>query len=462
MKVEKFRRKKVLIVGVGKTGFALINFFNKFDCIIKVTDIKPIFDLNKAIKKLKKITPPLQMTFGEHNEEDFKEADIIVHSPAVNPHDPKLEMARNLGKEVYSEFSLANELCHRPIIAVCGSFGRTTVGHILGFAFKIQGKKIFVGGTGDYPFINYYFLPNKDEIDYVIVEASAMQMRMLKNFHPHLVVLTSIDQNYSEDHFHSWNDYMESTLSIVKDLGPDNFLVCNFDGLANNATLRKAKSQTFWYSRKSFVKLGVINELQGTHFHKRRIHSNIHYHSEFKVSKMRIIGVENRQNLLAAITVLKALNTEDKFIQETIEKFPGIPHRLEFLMEKNGVSFYNDSKSETMPELVKSLKAFKSPVILIAGGKDVEERDFDSYANDIIEHTRILVLVGECKERFNRALQAHPQTYIVGSFDESVLFAYQKSRTGDTVLLSPGNPSSDFFRDSQERGEYFKKLVYQF
>ena len=130
-------------------------------------------------------------------------------------------------------------------------------------------------------------------------------------------------------------------------------------------------------------------------------------------------------------------------------------------MEKNGVAFYNDSKSETMEELLKSLAAFKQPVILIAGGKDNEEIDFEKYAKDLIALTRVMVLVGECKERLNRTLGDHQQAYIVGSFEESVLFAYQKSRTGDIILLSPGNPASDFFRDYEERGNYFKKLIYQ-
>ena len=130
-------------------------------------------------------------------------------------------------------------------------------------------------------------------------------------------------------------------------------------------------------------------------------------------------------------------------------------------IEKNGVCFYNDSKAESMDELIKSAHSFKRQVILIAGGKENEDIDFDPYVNDMVKNVRVIVLVGECKERLNRALGEFNQTYIVGSFEESVLFAYQKSRTGDVILLSPGNPASDFFRDYTERGNYFKKLVYQ-
>lgn len=459
--MDRLRNKKVLIVGIGRTGFTLINFFNRLDCAIRVTDIKPIFDLNKAVKKLKRIEPAPEMTFGEHKDDDFVEADIIVYSSAVDPNLPQLELARSRGKEVYSEFGLANKLCKKPVIAVCGSFGRTTVAHMIGFTLKQEGKNVFVGGTSDSSFIEYAMLPNKDEIDYVVVEVSANQLRRLENFHPRMVVFTGLSETYPDKAFNSAGEYIETKLGIVKSLSPDDILIVNFDRLANNAFFRNANCQTYWYSRRSFVQLGVMSEVQGTHFHNRRIHSNINHHSEFVVTKMRIVGQNNRENLLAAVTACKALDVSDKAIQTCIEKFPGIPHRLEFVMEKNGVNFYNDSKAETMEEMIKSLESFKQPVILIAGGKDIEEIEFEPYVDDIIKGGRVLVLVGECKERLNRALGDHPQTYIVGSFEESILFAYQKSRTGDTILLSPGNPSTDFFRDFEERGNYYKKLIYQ-
>jgi UDP-N-acetylmuramoylalanine--D-glutamate ligase len=175
---------------------------------------------------------------------------------------------------------------------------------------------------------------------------------------------------------------------------------------------------------------------------------------------MRIVGQQNRENLLAAISACKALKVSDAAIQTCVEKFPGVPNSLEFVMEKNGVMFYNDSKSETMEQMIESVHAFKDPVILIAGGKD-SDIDYDKYSNKLGEPVRVLVLVGECKERMNRSFGDHTQTYIVGSFEESILIAYQKSRTGDVILLSPGNLSTDIFRDYEERGNYYKKLIYQ-
>jgi UDP-N-acetylmuramoylalanine--D-glutamate ligase len=459
--MDRFKGKKVLIIGIGKTGFALIKFFNNLGCEIRVTDIMPIFDLNKAIKRLKRIVPQPETTFGEHRKEDFLDADVICYSAAVGPDLPFLELARSYGKQVYSEFELANLFCNRPVILIAGTYGRTTVSYMLAFILKQEGKNVFVGGTKENPFIEFAMLPDRDSVDYVILEISAKQSYKLNSLKSCMIVYTSIGENYSTNLFPSVSKYIEVKLSILKTLTEDGILIVNFDTLSNNSILREDKHSTYWYSRRSFVKMGVIRDFQGTHFHNRRIHSNINYHSEFIVSKMRIVGVHNRENLLAAITAAKALDISDKSIQTCIEKFPGIPHRVEFLIEKNGVAFYNDSKSETMEEMIDAFASFTRPIILIAGGKDSESVSFDKYADTIIEKVRVLILIGECKERFNRSMSNHSQTFIVGSFEESVLFAYQKSRTGDVILLSPGNTASDFFRDYEERGNYFKKLVYQ-
>ena len=458
--MEKYQGKKVLIVGLGKTGFALINLFNHFNSDIKVTDIKPIFDLNKAVKRLKKIQPTPAMTLGEHKIEDFLESDLVIYSSSVDPNLPQLQKAREHGVQVYSEFAFAYENCKKPIIAVCGSRGRTTISHMIGYTLKLDNKNVFIGGTSEEPFSNYLMLPNKDEIDYVVVEVSPLHLQTMENFHPVLTVYPNIEEKTNEGRFRSAGEYIDNALKVLRNLKADDYLIVNFDKLSSNSMLRNSEAQTFWYSRKSFVKMGVISEIQGTHFHEKRIHSNIHFHSDFKVTNMRIVGVNNRENMLAAVTACKALKVSDQAIQKSIISFPGIPHRMEFVVEKNGVKFYNDSKSETMRELGETLTNLKPPVILISGGKDTEQ-DYEGYEDVIGDNVRLMVLVGECKENMNRVIGDSTQTFLVGSFDESILLAYQKSRTGDTIILCPGNDSTDVFRDYEEKGNYYKKLIFQ-
>ncbi|MFT6631576.1 MAG: UDP-N-acetylmuramoylalanine--D-glutamate ligase [Bacteriovoracaceae bacterium] len=458
--MEKYRGKKVLVVGLGKTGFALINLFNQFECQIKVTDIKPIFDLNKAVKRLKKVQPTPQMTLGEHRDDDFLEADVIVYSSSVNPNLPQIVRAREYGREVFSEFAFAYANCNKPVIAVCGSKGRSTIAHMIGYSLKMDQKNVFVGGTNLEPFCNFLVHPNKEFTDYVVVEVSPLQLQSMDSFHPILAVYPNIEERTIDGRFNTAGEYIENSLKVLKNMTAEDYLIVNFDKLSSNSILRNSPAQTFWYSRRSFVKMGVIGEIQGTHFHDKRIHSNIHCHSEFTVKNMRIVGQNNRENLLSAITACKALKVSDDAIQKCIETFPGIPHRMEFIIEKNGVKFYNDAKSEKMDDMRETLENLKGPIILITGGKDTEQM-YEGYADIISEKVRLMVLVGECKENMNRAIGDATQTFLVGSFDESILLAFQKSRTGDTIILCPGNESTDIFRDYDEKGNYFKKLIFQ-
>ena len=211
---------------------------------------------------------------------------MVVYSSSVNPELPQLNLAREHGKEVYSEFALAKSLCRKPIIAVCGSQGRTTVAHMIGFTLKMDGKNVFVGGTNSTPFIEFAMMPDHDSIDFVVVEVSALQLRQLKDFSPNLVVFTNLSEDYPKEHFQSIGDYIETSLSIVKTLSPSDTLVVSFDRLANNTFLETLTAKPIG-TLESHLSAWSGHEVQGTHFHDRRIHSNIMYHSEFSVGKMR-------------------------------------------------------------------------------------------------------------------------------------------------------------------------------
>ena len=256
------------------------------------------------------------------------------------------------------------------------------------------------------------------------------------------------------------SEYLEHMLAPAHKLTSSNSLIVNFDTLSSNSILRSTKANTYWYTRKSFVNMGLMEEIQGTHFHEKRIQSNIHFHSDYRVNHMRILGQNSRENLLAAISVAKILEVSDEVIQNLIKYFPGIPNRLEYVTEKSGVKFYNDTKSETMDQLIETLKNLKEPAILIAGGLD-NEAQYEPYLDLFRQKVRLMVITGEAKENMNRALGDATQTFLVGSFDESVLLAFQKSRTGDLIILSPGHPSTDIFRDYEEKGNFYKKLIYQ-
>jgi UDP-N-acetylmuramoylalanine--D-glutamate ligase len=172
-----------------------------------------------------------------------------------------------------------------------------------------------------------------------------------------------------------------------------------------------------------------------------------------------LFGEHNRENLMAAICAARTMGVSQKAIQAVINSFKGVAHRLEFIRKKDGVYFFNDSKGTNVMSVQRSLSAFNSnSIILIAGGKD-KNMDYSPLVPLVQSKCKILILLGEAKEKMNRAIGDFAETYLVGTFEEAVLLAYQKSRSGDIVMLSPACSSYDMFRNFEERGTYFKKLV---
>ena len=181
----------------------------------------------------------------------------------------------------------------------------------------------------------------------------------------------------------------------------------------------------------------------------------------YDLAQFRLFGEHNRENLMSAICAARSMGVSQKAIQPVINTFSGVPHRLEFVRKKDGVFFFNDSKGTNVMSVKRSLEVIQSKsIILIAGGKD-KNMDFAPLVDPVQKKCKILILVGEAKEKINRAIGDFAETYLVGTFEEAVLLAYQKSRSGDIILLSPGCSSYDMFRNYEERGDYFKKLVSQ-
>jgi UDP-N-acetylmuramoylalanine--D-glutamate ligase len=181
----------------------------------------------------------------------------------------------------------------------------------------------------------------------------------------------------------------------------------------------------------------------------------------YDLAQWKLFGEHSRENLMAAICVARTMGVPQKDIQTVINTFKGVAHRIEFIRKKDGVFFFNDSKGTNVMSVKRSLAAFNSnSIILIAGGKD-KNMDFAPLVDLVQKKCKILILLGEAKEKINRAIGDFSETYLVGTFEEAVLLSYQKSRSGDIILLSPGCASYDMFRNYEERGEYFRKLVTQ-
>jgi UDP-N-acetylmuramoylalanine--D-glutamate ligase len=429
---------------------------------VTVTDIKQKNELNDSIKAVGDLK--IEFELGRHNHEVFLASELIVVSPGVPLSLQPIQDAKLKGIPITSEIELAASMIEVPVVAITGTNGKTTVTTLIGEMFKADGRNVFVGGNIGKPLID--LITEGTPADVAVVELSSFQLESLEKFVPAVAVFTNITPDHM-DRYADMEMYIEAKKRLLKACDKNSYVVLNYDDPVVARFAEGGIGKQMFYTRRNPISVdpGFSEKFWGCYFdaENRRIVSKVTATEEiYDLSQFKMIGEHNRENMMAAICAVRSLGVQPKSIQKVINEFKGIHHRLEFVRKKDGVFFFNDSKATNVSSLKTSLKAFQtSPVILISGGRD-KDSDFTVLQDIVRTKCKLLILLGEAKERMNRDLGEVVETYMVGTFEEAVLMAYQKSRRGDIILLSPGCKSFDMFRNYEERGEYFKKLVSQF
>ncbi|MBK9294580.1 MAG: UDP-N-acetylmuramoyl-L-alanine--D-glutamate ligase [Oligoflexia bacterium] len=463
--MSKFKDKKILIVGVQSTGVSLAKFFHSQGAKITISDSKTKEQLGAVVDQLEEFEPVWDL--GGHTPKAFSGQDLIVLSPGVNPHNKIIEAARVAGTPVTGELELASTMIKEPIIAISGTNGKSTVTKLVHEFLKQSGVNAWIGGNFGTPLIDY--INQKENADVLVVEVSSFQLETVDTFKPHHAILLNLAEDHIDRH-RSMQEYVNAKKKMFKNASPESTSVLNADeplviDCARDPVLQRSKLQ--YFTRKVGLE-EQIKKIGGAVFQGQEIR---YYHlvgpatgndlgelERYNISKMRMRGRHNVENIMAAIIAARAYGAKPDVIQNVINQFPGLPHRLEFVRKKGGVDFYNDSKSTNVHSVIKALEAFDEPIILIAGGKD-KGVDFTPLIEPVQKKVKNLILTGEAKERLNRTIGDFSETFIIGTFEEAVLVAYQKSRNGDVILLSPGCSSFDRFGNFEERGNYYKDLI---
>ena len=459
--MSKYKNKKVLIVGFGISGVAAAKYLSKQGAHIHVTDAKQKNELSEYVNACADLK--IEYEFGRHNSKTFDSVDLIVVSPGVPLNIKPLEEAREKNIPIMSEIELAIASIKEPIIAVTGTNGKTTTTTLIGEMFKADGKEVFVGGNIGKPLLDY--VTEGKKADVVIVELSSFQLESIEKLTPAVAVFTNLEEDHL-DRYPTMEAYTAAKKRLLKICDRNSFVVLNYDNLNINRFQEENSGKLLWFMKQDPITVGGLfaEKFCGVYYNakNKQLVSKVTGKEEiYDLSQFRLFGDHNKENLAAAICAVRAVGVSQKAIQTVINSFKGVPHRLEFIRRKDGVFFFNDSKGTNVMSVQRSLSSFNSnPIILIAGGKD-KGGDFTGLIDLVKKKCKILILVGEAKEKINRAIGDYAETYLVGTFEEAVLLSYQKSRTGDIVLLSPGCASFDMFRNFEERGDYFKKLVSQ-
>jgi UDP-N-acetylmuramoylalanine--D-glutamate ligase len=441
--------RKVLVVGLARTGLATATFLKYKGSLVSTTEMKPKEEMREAVQEFEE--KGFLMEWGGHRTETFLKQDLIVVSPGVDLKIEPLQAASNKGIRILSEIELAYRFIDIPIIAVTGTNGKTTTTLLIGEMLKEEGKKVGVGGNVGDPLI--LFAEGGDRWEVLVVEISSFQLEAIEEFRPRISVLLNITEDHL-DRYTGYEEYIEAKARIFANQNSGDVAVLNRDDPIVLGFREKVKAKKILFSLKERLS-------EGAYTNGDNVVLKLGAKEEkYSLAKTPLKGIHNVENMMAALTAARVYGCSKKAVETVLNRFEGLEHRLEFVREIKGVRFYNDSKGTNVGSVVKSLQSFSEPVILIAGGKD-KNGDLSPLRELIQSRVKQLILIGEAKERMNRELGDLTDTAMAKTLEEAVRFAYQTAKKGDVVLLSPACSSFDMFKDYKERGKVFKDAVHR-
>lgn len=443
----ELHNKKVLVVGLGATGKATSLFLKEKGAKLTVSEMMSEGELRPTLQRLKSLG--ITVETGGHKQETFLSSDLIVVSPGVPLEIPPLRAAAERGIKIVSEIELASHYIQTPIIAVTGTNGKTTTVNLMAEIFKASGKRIFLGGNIGTPLIEYVLKQHHE--DYIIAEISSFQLEGIQGFKPYISVLLNLHHDHL-DRYASYEKYIAAKARIFMNQSNKEYAILNADDTEIQKLSPSINASTLYFSYGKEIPRGIYCRDHLLHL------NNGTGQMCFSLDNLYLKGIHNLHNIMAATVVSKLCGCPQKRIQQAIESFKGLPHRLEFLKESNKIKFYNDSKATNVSSVVRALEALDPPLILIAGGKD-KGGDYHPLIPLIKEKTKVLILLGEAKEKMHQALRSSTSTFMVETLEEAVKQALKQASPGDTILLSPACSSFDMFKSYEERGKAFETLV---
>ena len=438
--IDQFKNKKVLVLGLAKSGESAARLLDKLGAIVTVNDGKP-FEENPAAQSL--LEEGIKVVTGGHPlellDEDFA---LMVKNPGIPYSNPMIEKALAKGIPVLTEVELAYLISEAPIIGITGSNGKTTTTTMIGEVLTAAGQHGLLSGNIGYPASQV--AQTATAKDTLVMELSSFQLMGVQEFHPEIAVITNLMPTHIDYHG-SFEEYVAAKWNIQKNMTASDYVVLNFNQDLAKELAKKTAAKVLPFSTKEKVD-GAYLDGDVLTFRGEVI---------MKASELGVPGSHNVENALATIAVAKLRGIDNQVIRETLAHFGGVKHRLQYVGEINQVKFYNDSKSTNILATQKALSGFdNSKVILIAGGLD-RGNEFDELVPDI-KGLKKMVILGESAARVKRAADQAEVSYLDASdVRDATRKAFSVAEPGDVVLLSPANASWDMYKNFEVRGDEF-------
>ncbi len=439
--------KRVLVVGLARTGVAASLFSAGYGATVTATDEKPEAELAETAARLRAAGVKLEL--GGHALKTFLEQDLIVVSPGVPAKLPALERARARGIPVWSEIELAWRFLRGTLVAITGSNGKTTTTSLVAHILKTAGIPAFAGGNIGVPLLS--LTESSTDATVTVAEISSFQLETIESFRPEIGVLLNLTPDHLDRH-ESFDDYARTKMRLFENQLDRDAAVLNADD--PEVTRRMpSRPRIFWFSRRTRVAEGAF--LRGGEIIFRSDGAEI---VVARRDEIQLRGEHNLENVLAACAAAHLAGAAPGAIASGVKTFRGVEHRLEFVAEIGGVTFYNDSKATNVDAALKAVEAFPGPLVVILGGKD-KGSPYAPLREPLRARARAAILIGAAAEKIGAELGDAVAIEQAGTLDRAVELARKRAKPGDVVLLAPACSSFDQFENYEQRGRVFKELV---
>ena len=439
--------KRVLVVGLGKSGVASALFMKAHGARVTVSDTKSGDELRNEIPVL--LDHGITVETGGHGDRTFRGQDLIVVSPGVPVDAPPLVQARSLGEMVIGEIELAAQFLPGPIVAITGSNGKTTTTTLMGEIMTAAGVPTLVGGNIGTPAISLAERAKPETV--VVLEISSFQLETVQTFRPKIAVVLNVTPDHLDRH-RTFEIYTDAKARIFENQQGSDFAVLNADDPNCVAMGARTRAQVFWFSRQKEVQQGAWVRDGNVVFRDSNGQREI-----LQVSEIPLKGAHNLENVLAAVCSGVLMGCAPEKVRQAVRDFKAVEHRLEFVATIAGVDYYNDSKATNVDATIKALESFPANIHLILGGKD-KGSDY-TVLNDLIrQRVKVVYTIGAAATKIESQVKGadivHAET-----LENAIRKANATAQAGDVVLLAPACASFDQFKNYEHRGKIFKDIV---
>jgi UDP-N-acetylmuramoylalanine--D-glutamate ligase len=443
----ELKNKRVLVVGVARTGIATALFCVARGAAVTATDSRSEAEVGDAAAKLRDAGVKLEL--GGHDKNIFVQQELIIPSPGVPADSPLLQVARANGVTVWSEIELAYRFRKGKLIGITGSNGKTTTTSLVEHILRSASFPTILAGNIGTPLISCVDRMTHDTV--TVVELSSFQLELIQEFRTDISVFLNLTPDHLDRH-HTLELYRKAKARIFENQREEDFAILNADDSATTP-LAPTRPHVYWFSRKQRAAQGAFVHGDDIVFRNDGKEEIV-----LRRDEVPLLGAHNLENVLAAITATRIAGASAKAVGEGVRSFTGVEHRLEFVREINGVRYYNDSKATNVDATLKALDSFPGRILVILGGKD-KGSDYSVLQAPLREKAILALLIGAAADKIASEIDGSVAIERAGTLERAVDIASQAARPGDVVLLAPACASFDQFENYEHRGRVFKALV---